>query len=189
MWRTQSCVQRSQSCERVRGVRGSASAGEFNDIQPGATGRVIPMRNLPGCLRITAHPLRPRSPVGGGGGATGGSVGVPSTRNTLPPSTNAPDYSQRPMFLSGKVTLDDGTPPPDSAVLQITCGSNPRSVARTDSHGNFSVDLNNRSNAASFADASQSSWDSYPGGSSRGSSSSAAGTSNSMCGMGNIGNS
>jgi len=91
------------------------------------------------------------------------------------------------MFLSGKVVMDDGTPPPDSVTLQITCGGNPRSVAHTDSHGSFSVDLNNRNNAAAFADASQSSFDSYPGGSNRSSSSSASSASASMGGLGSTG--
>ena len=131
-----------------------------------------------------------KPPVGGGGGAPGGTVGSPTTRTSLPSSTNTPDYTQRPMFLSGKVALDDGTPPPESATLQITCGSNPRSIAHTDSSGSFSVDLNNRNNSATFADASQSSYDSYPGGSSRAASSSGApSTMGGMGGMGGMGTS
>src|SRR5260370_1225884 len=90
---------------------------------------------LGGCLGLATASLfgQAKPPVGGGGGATGGTTGVPSTRNSLPSSTNTPDYTQRPMFLSGKVVMDDGTPPPDSVTLQITCGSNPRSIPHTDS--------------------------------------------------------
>jgi tetratricopeptide (TPR) repeat protein len=47
----------------------------------------------------------------------------------------------RPIFLSGKVMLDDGTPPPDSVVIERVCNGNPRAEAYTDSKGRFSFQL------------------------------------------------
>lgn len=61
---------------------------------------------------------------------------------------------QRPVFLSGKVVMDDGTPPPDPVTIQIVCRGIPRAVAYTDGKGNFNVDLSNRNHAV-FADASE----------------------------------
>jgi tetratricopeptide (TPR) repeat protein len=76
--------------------------------------------------------------------------------NTFPGSqpNTQPDMMQRPMFLSGKVVLDDGTPPPDPVTIQIVCRGVPRAIAYTDGKGNFNVDLANR-NLAVFADASE----------------------------------
>ena len=58
------------------------------------------------------------------------------------------------MFLSGKVVMQDGTPPPDPVAIQIICRVTPRTVAYTDHKGNFSVDLNDRNNDM-YADASE----------------------------------
>ena len=76
----------------------------------------------------------------------------PGTQPNNMPGT----YSTRPMFLTGKVVMEDGTPPPDSVAIQIICRMNPRTVAYTDRKGSFSVDLNDRNNDI-FEDASESS--------------------------------
>ena len=59
---------------------------------------------------------------------------------------------ERPIFLSGKVVMDDGTPPPESVVIERVCGGNPRPEAWTDSKGHFSFQLGQ--NTAMMADAS-----------------------------------
>ena len=138
---------------------------------------------LGGCLGLALFG-QTKPPTGGGGGAAGGSTGAGNTRNSVPSSTTTPDYNQRPMYISGKVIMDDGTAPTDSVTIQLTCGSSPRSVAHTDSSGSFSVDLNNRNNIAAFADASQSSLDGLGGYSRPTSASSASSTSASMGGIG-----
>jgi tetratricopeptide (TPR) repeat protein len=61
----------------------------------------------------------------------------------------------RPIFLSGKVILDDGTPPPDSVVIERVCNGIARPEAYTDSKGRFSFQLGQNSNM--IADASVSS--------------------------------
>ncbi len=45
--------------------------------------------------------------------------------------------AQRPIFLSGKVMLDDGTPPPQRIVIEMVCNGNHRPEAYTDSKGRF----------------------------------------------------
>jgi tetratricopeptide (TPR) repeat protein len=60
---------------------------------------------------------------------------------------------QRPIFLSGKVIMEDGTPPPDSVTIERVCnGGNARPEAYTDSKGRFSFQLGQ--NNQIFADAS-----------------------------------
>src|SRR5205085_3424026 len=82
----------------------------------------------------------------------------PTTINTttIQKQTQLPVTMQRPLYASGKVTLDDGTPPPEAVVRQLVCKASPRSIGYTDSKGRFSIDLGNRNNSAIFADASQS---------------------------------
>ena len=90
----------------------------------------------------------PPSTPPGGGGAPGGSPGRTPTPTTPTPTPRQPDLTQpretqripemeRPLFLSGKVVLQDGTAPPDSAIIQLVCGGNPRPQAYTDSKGRF----------------------------------------------------
>lgn len=89
---------------------------------------------------------------GGTGGSTGGrpsggsgGINTPSTPNpglNIPNTLPNPDMGSRPMFLSGKVVVDDGTPLTDAAVIQSICRGNIRNEGYTDSKGTFSVDLN-----------------------------------------------
>jgi tetratricopeptide (TPR) repeat protein len=48
---------------------------------------------------------------------------------------------QRPIFLSGKVVLEDGTPPPDNVVIERVCNGIARPEGYTDSKGRFSFQL------------------------------------------------
>lgn len=88
----------------------------------------------------------------------------PNTNNTnnLPNSTNQQGVeTARPVFLSGKVVLDDGTPPPELVRIEKVCGSSPRPEGYTDSKGRFSFQLD--SSIGVFADASDSSFGGFPG--------------------------
>ncbi|MBV8072604.1 MAG: tetratricopeptide repeat protein [Acidobacteriaceae bacterium] len=96
---------------------------------------------------------------GGGGGGTGagagnaGSLGGAGTRGTtgsipgLPgtgvgstaPNTGPP-YT-RPIFLSGKVVFDDGSPVNANIRIERVCGGNVRLEAHTDSKGRFSFQV------------------------------------------------
>src|SRR5438552_3502977 len=89
------------------------------------------------------------TPGGGRGTPTVPTTPTPTTPNSRLPGQNPnqtpfPDTVQRPLYISGKVTLDDGTPPPESVVMQLVCNASPRSIGYTDSKGRFSIDLGNR---------------------------------------------
>jgi tetratricopeptide (TPR) repeat protein len=84
---------------------------------------------------------------GGGGRPSGGAGGMNTSNNpqpglSIPNTLPNPDLGPRPMFLSGKVVVDDGTPLTDAAIIQSICRGNIRSEGYTDSKGTFSVDLN-----------------------------------------------
>jgi Flp pilus assembly protein TadD len=48
---------------------------------------------------------------------------------------------RRPVFLSGKVVLEDGTPPAEPAVIERVCNGQVHPESYTDSRGNFSFEL------------------------------------------------
>lgn len=55
--------------------------------------------------------------------------------------TGLPAYSQRPVYLSGRVLLDSGSPPLKRAAMQWRCGSLPITDGYTDSKGYFNLQL------------------------------------------------
>src|SRR5215469_17681336 len=85
--------------------------------------------------------------AGAGGGRPSGGVNGANTPTNSTPGLNLPsrlpnpDLSTRPMFLSGKVVVDDGTPLTDAAIIQTICRGNIRDEGYTDSKGAFSVQL------------------------------------------------
>jgi tetratricopeptide (TPR) repeat protein len=96
--------------------------------------------------------------TGSTGGSTGGSVpgGVPGQGGQRPGQSNDPFgqqnrfpdmQSQMPVFLSGKVMMEDGTPPPEPVTIERVCnGGQPRPEGYTDSKGRFSIQLGNNMN-------------------------------------------
>ncbi len=97
-----------------------------------------------------------------GGGPTGGLPGgtgsrpTPTDPNQIPqqrvPSTGIPDQ-QRVVFLSGRVMMDDGTPPPEPVLIERVCMGTNRPEGRTDAKGRFHIQLG-QSNADMLSDAS-----------------------------------
>src|ERR1700676_5043736 len=97
---------------------------------------------------------------GGRGSGIGTLPGNPAnpTRPGMPPQPGLPDVTApdvRPLLLTGKVVMEDGTPPPESVAIQLMCRATIRSVGYTGPKGGFVVDVNDRKNAATFADASE----------------------------------
>ncbi len=75
---------------------------------------------------------------GSGGTATGTrSTGNNSTTSPFPDSTQ----SRGPIYLSGRVMLDDGTPPPEPVKIERACGASVRIDAYTDHKGHFSFQI------------------------------------------------
>jgi tetratricopeptide (TPR) repeat protein len=83
--------------------------------------------------------LSAQSRSGGGRSPTTGST---STGPGMSPSLPAPDVTPRPIFLSGKVIVDDGTPLTDSVMIQSICKGRIRTEGHTDSKGHFSFEIN-----------------------------------------------
>ena len=99
-----------------------------------------------------------------GGSATGNTpnIGGANTRNpsiTTPPGNNVPE--QRPIFISGKVALSDGTAPSEPVKIERVCNGSPRLEARTDRKGRFSFQLGQN---LEFQDASANGQDGFGGG-------------------------
>jgi tetratricopeptide (TPR) repeat protein len=110
------------------------------------------------------------APQGGGGAGGGGAAPTTTTpgpspdpgrgrqpqQPTFPDPTRDPQQRfpemQRPMFLSGKVVMEDGTPPPEPVVIERVCNGQPRPEGYTDSKGRFSFQLGQ--NQFMMADAS-----------------------------------
>jgi tetratricopeptide (TPR) repeat protein len=102
----------------VANAAGQAPAGGSNGASTGATN--------PGGAASAPSPGRPTT--------------VPTTPGNNPNRFPSQDQNQiqRTIFISGKVTMDDGSPLPPNVVIQRVCNGNPRSVAYTDSKGHFS---------------------------------------------------
>ncbi|HTQ53585.1 MAG TPA: hypothetical protein VMI94_03940 [Bryobacteraceae bacterium] len=83
--------------------------------------------------------LAQKPPIAGGGGSrVPGSI-PPSAANSLGQPSAA--VLNRNLYLSGKVVLEDGTPPPQPVTIERVCGGAPRALAYTDQRGEFSFQL------------------------------------------------
>jgi len=112
--------------------------------------------------------------VAGSSGTTTGRSPI-STLPTTPSTASAPtsESVQRPIFLSGSVMMDDGSPLPPNVVIQQLCSGSQHSVAYADSKGHFSFQFGQ--NNGMLPDASESSAGRGRGGSGFGSAQSAGG--------------
>jgi len=87
-------------------------------------------------------------PTGGGGTGNGGG-GRPSVGNTgslpgtnIPPTISNPDtLPPMPLFLSGKVRVDDGSELTDPATIESVCSGDRHFEGYTDRKGNFSFEF------------------------------------------------
>ena len=90
----------------------------------------------------------PPAPAPSGGGQPSGGGSRPSSPNASDrtrPQTQFPDNASRPIYVSGKVMLPDGSPPPTSVVVERVCNGVVRPEGYTDSKGNFSFQLGGQS--------------------------------------------
>jgi Tfp pilus assembly protein PilF len=120
---------------------------------------------LAGSLQLPAQkggaPSTASAGIGMGTSTTNTGTRGTTTPNGLPTSnpnpTNNP-IEDRPIFLSGKVMFDDGSPTNPNIAIERVCGGNPRLQAHTDSKGRFSFQMggNNTASEAALADASES---------------------------------
>lgn len=94
--------------------------------------------------------------------SSGGASSTTSNRNTIPPvssttgttnTTTGQSPVQPPLRVSGRIMVDDGTPPSFPATIQRVCNGNPHAEGYTDSQGYFSVLLGQNQDV--IADASE----------------------------------
>ncbi len=115
-------------------------------------------------------PTTPTNPGAGSGGTQQPGAQQPGAqqpgRSTFPTQQQQQQQQfpemQRTFFFSGKVIMDDGTPPPEPVQIERVCGGNTKPEAWTDSKGRFSFQLGQ--NNSMMADASTSSSDGMFGG-------------------------
>lgn len=110
--------------------------------------------------QTTQTPTTPTAPGGGSGTPTTPTTPTRPTTPTTPttpqqPSTDRQNFPERPIFLSGRVIMEDGTAPSESVTIERVCGGVIRPEAHTDGKGYFHFQLGE--NTQVFADASTSS--------------------------------
>jgi tetratricopeptide (TPR) repeat protein len=121
------------------------------------------MRNSARVLLLTTACCLPLfSQAKGGGTSTGtGTTTTPTTPTTptptLPTQPTTPTQNNfptvgRPMYVSGRVMMDDGSPPPQSITIVRICNGVTRSMGYVSGKGDFSFDMNHAD--ATFQDAS-----------------------------------
>ena len=117
------------------------------------------MRNCARMILLTTACCIPLFGQAKGGSTTGTTTTTPAPTTTTPttstPSTTTPSSipnMSRPMYVSGRVLTEEGTPPPSSVTIVRVCNGVSRAMGYTDTKGNFSFDLNHADNA--FQDAS-----------------------------------
>jgi tetratricopeptide (TPR) repeat protein len=120
----------------------------------------------------TTQPPAPTTTTPGTGTPGAGTVTRPPT-TTIPttPSTNPTNPNQqqqfpemqRPIFMSGRVMMDDGQPPQESVLIERVCNGNPRPEGYTDSKGRFSFQLGQNNNILADASVASSSDSGFGG--------------------------
>jgi lipoprotein NlpI len=86
-------------------------------------------------------------PVGGGATTGAGATSIPgrttssTTTNPQPTTPNTPQNMPVPVPITGRVMVDDGGPPPETAVIERVCNGVSRAEGYTDHKGYFSIDL------------------------------------------------
>ncbi len=115
-------------------------------ITAAAIGFLIPAAVIGQGRGVTTPP-----PTSGSGGTTTPSPGTTTGRgpSTTTPTTTTPTTPSavnppQPIFISGRVMLEDGTPPPDPVVIETVCNSSSHAEGYTDGKGYFAIELGSR---------------------------------------------
>lgn len=106
-------------------------------------------------------PSSPAPPSGGstpGRGTVGPGNTNPNTIGNQPPAPS-PGLTQ-PIFLSGRIMMDDGSEVPRNVVIERVCGATVRAEGHTDSKGYFNIQLG-ANNTDALQDASSSGLDDF----------------------------
>src|SRR5207253_2792182 len=77
------------------------------------------------------------------------------TQTTPQTQQQQPQSMPQPIFLSGRVLLEDGTPPTETVVIERVCNGQPHSEGYADSKGYFGIEVGRQNNGV-MRDASES---------------------------------
>jgi tetratricopeptide (TPR) repeat protein len=102
---------------------------------------------------VTAPPTTGTGATPGSTGATTGRTPAPSTTTTTP-TTSPTGTITPPVFVSGRVVLEDGTAPSGQVVIETVCNGSAHAEGYTDTKGYFSIQLGAR-NTGMIQDASE----------------------------------
>lgn len=84
--------------------------------------------------------------TGSSGTTSGGATGIGRTTTNLPgttsPNSTSPTIT-RPIFLTGRVAIDDGSALPEPAAILRVCNGSPHTEGYTDSSGTFGIQFGN----------------------------------------------
>src|SRR5262245_41991062 len=104
---------------------------------------------------LLSQPVFGQASKGGGNTSTPTGTGTTTPTPTTPtrPTTPQPQQQQQqpemlpqPIFVSGRVLMEDGTPPTDQVVIERVCNGQPKSEGYTDSKGYFGFELGRKNN-------------------------------------------
>ncbi len=95
------------------------------------------------------------APTGGGRGPAGSGISIPTTNN--PPTSTPGSGNSQPIFISGRVLVDDSSPLPTNVTIERVCGPAHHAEGHTDSKGYFGVQLG-AANVDAFLDPSSSNF-------------------------------
>jgi Tfp pilus assembly protein PilF len=87
---------------------------------------------------------KPSTPPGSTGTTTGntGALGTTTNNTSTTGNNNTTNTVQPvPVLITGRVMVDDGAPPPESATIERVCGAATRAEGYTDGRGYFAVQL------------------------------------------------
>ena len=81
-----------------------------------------------------------------GTGTTGTTTGRPPTPTTTTPTqpTQPTANIPQPIFISGRVTMEDGTPIPEPVTIETVCNGQPHGEGYSDAKGYFGIELGKR---------------------------------------------
>jgi len=121
-----------------------------------AAGLLLPFlgRGVYGQTKGGGTPTPPST--GGTTGTTTPGRGTTTPGTTTPSNTNTPTQNQnqsipQPIFVSGRVTLEDGTAPPEPVIIQTVCNGMPHGEGYTDPKGYFGLELGSRNSVVQDA--------------------------------------
>jgi Tfp pilus assembly protein PilF len=122
-------------------------------MTPGCFARLATGVVAGGLLIIPAYAQKPPATgstgAGAGAGSTTGTTGTraPTTTPTNPttgtPSNSTSPTISAPVFLSGHVAIDDGSPLPGPVTIERVCNGVTHAEGYTDTKGNFGIQLGN----------------------------------------------